>query len=178
MQSATPRPHSDAQGREELLRLQLCEAYKAVRTTYQSALQFITIAAGAEVASLTLGVELKSALILLVGGLVVTILIYQLVHAGRAFSSTVVTALAIENELGLDDQKSLVSGFYGGAYGKGKLDELKRIALSPPESSNSNWLDETARHALFRFGFTTTIALFLGISQIIISVVLMIIGWD
>lgn len=164
---------------QEILKSQLMAAFETLREIYKTSLQFITIAAGAEVLLLSFGLQYKSAVMILLSGIVMVVLIYQLKLSGRTFSSIMITAFSLEQELGLIGRKSIVASFFGSILGVHRLEEfISDMALINGDQIESDWLNFANKYSPFKDGFTTTLAMTIGVILIIIAIFLIFYGWS
>jgi len=164
---------------QEILMSQLMAAFETLREIYKTSLQFITIAAGAEVLLLSFGLQYKSAVMILLSGVVMIVLIYQLKLSGRTFSSIMITAFSLEQELGLSGRKSIVASFFGSILGVRKLEEfISDMALINGNRVESDWLNCANKYSPFKGGFTTTLAMSVGIVLIFVAIFLTFHGWS
>lgn len=156
---------------------QLDRAYDTCKTVYSTAMQFIIITATAEAASLTIGFELKSELALFLGGVVLIGFFTEFRTAGRSFTASVVSALAIEKKLGYVGRYSPMSAFFGSAFGVEKLEKLRTLADTYGNGKQDAWITSVKDHAIFQRGWSIWATLTMGIVQIIAALVFAMTGW-
>lgn len=155
--------------------LQLEQAYETAKSVYTSSLQFITIAAVAEAALLTIGFETKSAIVILVGGCLMVLLVFQLRQADRVLLATMVTALSLEQELGLVGQRSLVRVFVSGTQRRARLMDLLQEVAQDDDSLQVQRNELESGHGLVYRGIGTSLVLLFGIAQIVAGIMLLIV---
>ena len=131
----------------ELMKSQLQRAYDAAKAIYTSSLQFMTLAAGAEAALLTVGIERESRDMLLIGSIVLVALVFQLDTAGRRFASAMLTALSIERGLGVKPYQSVTRVFFSPAQFTNMLSDLDKIEAATWENPNKAFSSRARKYA-------------------------------
>lgn len=156
---------------KQICLFQLGEAYEIVNSIYKIIVQMVTITIGAQAAIISIWFEGRNPLLLLVGGFVSLALVYQLHRTSRPLTAAAITALSLEKELGLVNEKSLTGTFVTSFRGMKFLDELRKIATLDEEIFKANWSKNISRYTLYSIknSGTSKMFLILGITQIAIA---------
>jgi hypothetical protein len=175
--NVTEHDPSRERNEQDVRILQLEQAYETAKSVYTSSLQFITVAAVAEAALLTVGIEAKSAIMILVGGCLMVLLVFQLRQADRVLLAAMVTALSLEQELGLVGKRSLVRVFVLGTQRRARLMNLLQEVAQDDDSLQLQRRELGSGHGLVYRGIGTLLVLLFGIAQIVAGAMLLITGW-
>lgn len=173
----TERGPSYESNEKDVRIVQLGQAYETAKSVYAGSLQFIAISTTADAALLAVGFETRSAIMILIGGCILVLLIFQLRQADRVLFATIVTALSLEQELGLVGNRSLVRAFLFGIHGRAGLTRLRQAVAQDDNSLVLQTKELGSRDGLVYQGIGTVLVLLIGIAQIVVGAILLIKGW-
>lgn len=151
---------------------QLGEAYETVNSTYKIIVQMVTITLGAQAALISIWFEGNNPMLLFVSGIISLLLVYQLNRTSRVLTAASITALSLEERLGISNLESLSGTFITSFRGIRFFQEIKKIATRDDKLFSQDWSKTLSKHSLYslRHSGTTKIFFVLGIAQIAIGV--------
>jgi hypothetical protein len=175
-----PRDLSDSGAARPAVHIVVLEqAYESIRAIYRTICQWTVVFGAAWAALVTLGIHSRSGLVILVAGVLVLILVYEINVAGKAVGALLLSALAAERQLGLPGSEALGAAFFIGFRGRQSLDELQRIVEDAEEHGGTPMAVTGDACSLFhpRRSRTALVILIAGAVQVLGAVLLMWAGY-
>lgn len=165
-----------ASKREECI-TQLEQVYESLRSQYAAVTQWVALVAtvwAALIAFSFSGGSVKGVMVL-VGGLMILMLAYEFSRMGRTSGALAITALGLEDELQINAQMSITTGYLLSFRDRTYIEKLRQISQIRDEHEWSMAMTRTSDYSVYHWSRSKSAIFFglMGLGQTGLAIILM-----